>query len=59
MAMRSLYKAFSDDDTTNSVVLMQKNGTFSKLKLKNELYELVNQIDTKEFINRCHTLKPL
>lgn len=52
LSMRSLYKAFPINST--SALLLQKTGCFSKFVLKDDIYEVVNSYDTKEFINRCH-----
>jgi hypothetical protein len=41
----------------NSVILLQKNGIFSKFNLNEEVYEIENCFDTKEFVNRCHIVK--
>jgi hypothetical protein len=57
MCLRTLSNALPDSD--NTVILLQKNGVISKFILKDNLYELTNCYDTKEFINKCHVIKPL
>jgi hypothetical protein len=59
LTLRSLYKAIPDEESSNSIILLQKTGCFSRFKLVEELCEVVNCYDTKEFINRCHIIKPL
>jgi hypothetical protein len=58
LALRSLNKAIPDEGTTNSVLLLQKTGCLSKFRLRDEVYSLQNCFDTKEFINKCHIIKP-
>jgi hypothetical protein len=58
LALRSLNKAIPDEGTTNSVILLQKTGSLSKLRLRDEVFYLQNCYDTKEFINKCHIIKP-
>lgn len=68
LALRSLYQgkilllnpnlAIPEGDSKDSVILLQKTGIFSKFKLKEEIYEVTHCYDTKEFINKCHIIKP-
>jgi hypothetical protein len=58
LALRTVYKAIPDGDESNSVILLQKTGVFSKFSLNHDTYELMYSYDTREFINRCHIIKP-
>jgi hypothetical protein len=65
LSLQSLYKGILlitpvlPYNGKENVLLLEKTGCLSRYTLKEEVYKVVNCIDTKEFINRCHIQKPL
>ena len=52
LSKRSLSQIFSLKN--NRVIMTEKNGTFSIFELRDEVYEKINSIDLKEFINNVN-----
>jgi hypothetical protein len=59
LSLRSLYKAIPDEESnSNSILLLQKNGSLNKFRNIEGIYNVEYAIDNKEFINKCHIRKP-